>query len=442
MSQQPEESGPGPAAPPSPLARRAEAATRRFPTEDRGRRLQYRGAFERDRDRIVHSRAFRRLSGKTQLLPGLETIQVRNRMTHTIEVTTAARVLARHLGLNEDLAEVIALAHDLGQPPFGVAGSRALDRFLTVGLGRSAPKGTAIAGPAGFHPRAQSLVVVDRVEVRYGHPGLNLTDDARDGILKLRGDSAAVPEGIDHAGLAPGEPASLEAQAVRAAIDAVTPLHDLEDALSEGLIELAPVLRLAAVRPLVERLEKAGGWPRGRFRERAALHRTLVHAVLSDVLVASRRRLAAAVAASAAAGTAAGTAAVAGKPAAGRPVVAPGARGTALIEAVRELVAARVVGAPAVRRADARGEQVVLALLTSYYRDPRLLDDAVLLRYKEVAARPYLRDLPPARQDAEIADHYHGHPAFARVLADHVAGMTDRFAQDAHGTLVPGRSNR
>jgi len=101
-----------------------------------------------------------------------------------------------------------------------------------------------------------------------------------------------------------------------------------------------------------------------------------------------------------------------------------------------------VVGAPAVRRADARGEQVVLALLSSYYRDPRLLDDAVLLRYKEVADRPFLRDLPPARQDAEIADHYHGRRAFARVLADHVAGMTDRFAQDAHGALVPGRSSR
>ena len=431
MANEPEEPGPGLAAPPgrvppSSLARREEAATRRFPTEDRGRRLQYRGAFERDRDRIVHSRAFRRLSGKTQLLPGLETIQVRNRLTHTIEVATAARVLARHLGLNEDLAEVVALAHDLGQPPFGVAGSRALDRFLTAGLGRSAPKGAAIAGPEGFHPRAQSLVVVDLIEVRYGHPGLNLTDDARDGILKLRGDGAAVPGGIDAAGLAPGEPASLEAQAVRTAIDAVTPLHDLEDALSEGLLELAPVLRLTAVRPLVERLERAGGWPRGRFRERAALHRALVHAVLSDTLVASRRRLAAAT----------------GRPGPGRPVVAPGARGAALIEAVRELVASRVVGAPAVRRADGRGEQVVLALLSSYYRDPRLLDDAVLLRYKEVAGRPYLRDLPPARQDAEIADHYHGRRAFARVLADHVAGMTDRFAQDAHGALVPGRSSR
>ena len=431
MAHEPEQPGPGPAAPParvppSPLARRDDAATRRFPTEDRGRRLQYRGAFERDRDRIVHSRAFRRLSGKTQLLPGLETIQVRNRLTHTIEVATAARVLARHLGLNEDLAEVVALAHDLGQPPFGVAGARALDRFLTAGLGRSAPKGAAIAGPEGFHPRAQSLVVVDLIEVRYGHPGLNLTDDARDGILKLRGDGAAVPGGIDLAGLAPGEPASLEAQAVRTAVDAVTPLHDLEDALSEGLLELAPVLRLPAVRPLVERLEKAGGWPRGRFRERAALHRALVHAVLSDTLVASRRRLAAATA----------------RPASGKPVVAPGARGTALIDAVRELVAARVVGAPAVRRADARGEQVVLALLSSYYRDPRLLDDAVLLRYKEVAGRPYLRDLPPARQDAEITDHYHGRRAFARVLADHVAGMTDRFAQDAHGALVPGRSSR
>jgi dGTPase len=437
VAHEPDEPGPGPAAPPgrpppSPLARREQAATRRFPTEDRGRRLQYRGPFERDRDRIVHSRAFRRLSGKTQLLPGLETSLARTRLTHTIEVATAARVLARHLGLHEDLAEVVALAHDLGQPPFGVAGSRALDRFLAQGPGRGAPKAAAIAGGPGFHPRAQSLVVVDLLEVRYGPPGLNLTDDARDGILKLRGDGAAVPEGIDPAGLTPGAPASLEAQAVRAAIDAVTPLHDLEDALAEGLIELSAVLRLAAVRPLVERLERAGGWPRGRFRERAALHRALVHAALTDILVASRRRLATAEAAEAAAA----------RPAAGRAVVAPGARGAALTAAVHELVAARVIGAPAVRRADARGEQAVAALLSAYYRDPRLVDDAVLLRYKELAGRPFLRDLPPARQEAEIADHYHGRRAYARVLADHVAGMTDRFAQDAHGALLPGRSPR
>jgi dGTPase len=395
--------------------------------------MQYRGPFERDRDRIVHSRAFRRLAGKTQLLPGLATTLARTRLTHTIEVATASRVLARHLGLNEDLAEVIALAHDLGQPPFGGAGSRALDQFLTAGPGRGAPKAAAIAGGPGFEPRAQSLVVVDVLEVRYGHPGVNLTDDARDGLLKLRGDAAAVPEGIDPAGLAPGEPASLEAQAVRAAIEAVTPLHDLEDALSEGLLEPAPVLRLAAVRPLVDRLEKAGGWPRGRFRERAALHRALVHAVLTDVLVASRRRLAAVEAAVGAGGT---------RSLPGRPVVAPGARGAALVEAVRELIAARVIGAPSVRRADARGEQVVAVLLASYYRDPRLVDDAVLLRYKELAGRPFLRDLPLARQEAEIADHYHGRRAFARVLADHVAGMTDRFAHDAHGALVPGRSPR
>ncbi|MCU0230571.1 MAG: HD domain-containing protein, partial [Acidobacteria bacterium] len=211
MAHETEASGPGPAAlpgrvPPSPLARRDDGASRRHPTEDRGRRMQYRGPFERDRDRIVHSRAFRRLAGKTQLLPGLATTLARTRLTHTIEVATASRVLARHLGLNEDLAEVIALAHDLGQPPFGGAGSRALDQFLTAGPGRGAPKAAAIAGGPGFEPRAQSLVVVDVLEVRYGHPGVNLTDDARDGLLKLRGDAAAVPEGIDPAGLAPGEP--------------------------------------------------------------------------------------------------------------------------------------------------------------------------------------------------------------------------------------------
>ncbi len=423
---------PAPAGPVrSPLARDPAAATRRFPAEDRGRSLVWRGAFERDRDRIVHARAFRRLGDKSQLLPASDLLQVRTRLTHTLEVAALARGLCRHLGLDEDLAEVVALGHDLGQPPFGPAGGRALQRMLTEPLGRRLPRGAGPGAaspldPAGFDPRAQALRAVDLIEVRYDHAGLNLTDDAREGLHKIERDDAPVPPGIDPAGLRAGQPGPLEAQAVRAAIAAVTPVHDVEDALGEGLLDLTEVRRLAGVEALVRRLEQARAWPRGRFRQHAALHRALVHALASDLLVASRRRLA--------------RAEEAGRVPAGRPVVAPGARGAELAAALREMVASRVIGRPAVRRADARAERIVEGLFASCYRDPRLLDDAVLLRYKELSGRSYLRDLPRARQEAEIAHAYHGRQAFARLLADHIAGMTDRYARAAWDALDPGRS--
>ncbi len=414
-------------APRSRFARDPAAATRRYPPEDRGRSLTWRGAFERDRDRVVHARAFRRLDGKTQLLPATLPLQVRTRLTHTLEIAAAARSLARHLGLDEDLAEVVALAHDLGQPPFGPAGGRALHRVLAE-PGKRLPGHEAAADAHGFDPRAQALRVVDLLEVRYDHPGLNLTDDAREGLFKLERDDAAVPDGISAAGLAPGRPAPLEAQAVRAALAAVTPVHDLEDALALGFLALEDVRRLAAVESIARRLAAAGAWPRGRFRQHAALHRALVHAALSDVLVASRRRLA--------------RAAEAAAPPEGRPVVAPSPRGAERAAALHELVAGKVVGRPAVRRADARAERLIEGLVGAYYRDPRLLDDAVLLRYKELSGRPFLRDVSRAAQDAEVARSYHGRPPFLRLVIDHVAGMTDRFAQEAWDALEPGRSPR
>lgn len=402
----------------SPLARDPARAARRHPTEDRGRSFGWRGPFERDRDRILHARAFRRLGEKSQLLPLDGARLVRTRLTHTLEVAGFARGLARHLGLDEDLAEVIALAHDLGQPPFGPAGGRALQRFLKRRGGEAA--GT-------FDPRAQALVVVDRLEIRYDHPGLNLTDDAREGLLKLERDDAAPPPGIDPAGLRAGEGSPLEGQAVRAAVAAVTPIHDLEDALGEEILDLREALRLPAVAALAARLEKAGAWPRGRFRRIAALHRALVHAAAGDILVASRRRLA--------------RAEEAGRVEPGKAVVAPGGKGAELTAALRELIAARVVGRPAVRRADARAERLVEGLAERYHRDPRLLDDAVLFRAREALARPFLRDVPRNEQDAEIAGRYHGRPEFARLIADHIAGMTDRYAREAWDALVPAGSD-
>ena len=165
----------------APYAQSSAEATRRHPIEDEGRAFDYRTDFQRDRDRIVYSRAFRRLRQKAQtgILPAYEDHR-RNRLTHTLEVTQLARTIGRALSLNEDLVEAVALGHDLGQPPFGPAGEGALDDLMSGRLdGRG---GAGLGDLGGFWHAWQGVRVVDRLEKRYDHPGLNLTDIVREGI--------------------------------------------------------------------------------------------------------------------------------------------------------------------------------------------------------------------------------------------------------------------
>lgn len=182
---------------------RSRDASRRLPVEDRKRAFDYRTRFQRDRDRIVYSRAFRRLRHKAQagILPAYEDHR-RNRLTHTLEVCQFARTIGRSLGLNEDLVEAVALAHDLGSTPFGPAGERALHDLAS---GRMDGHGGAGLGDVGGFRRAeQGLRVVDLLEKRYEHPGLNLTDRVREGILKCGPDPTGAGDGDD--GLRRGRP--------------------------------------------------------------------------------------------------------------------------------------------------------------------------------------------------------------------------------------------
>lgn len=188
----------------SPLAARSYPARRRHPEEE----CALRTPLQRDRDRIVHSKAFRRLKHKTQVFVSPEGDHYRTRLTHTLEVTQISRTVARALRLNEDLAEAIGLGHDLGHPPFGHIGENILDRCLQERYGRS------------FRHFEHSLRVVDVLE-RDGR-GLNLTDDVRDGILC-------------HSGRAP-QPRTLEGAIVRI-VDRIAYLnHDIDDALRAGVI--------------------------------------------------------------------------------------------------------------------------------------------------------------------------------------------------------------
>lgn len=194
----------------------------------RGRRFPepqhpYRSDFQRDRDRIVHCRAFRRLEGKTQVFAAGLCDHFRNRLTHTIEVSQVARTVATALDLNEDYAETLALAHDLGHPPFGHSGERELDRQM-IHFGER------------FEHNTHALRIVDVLEERYARfDGLNLTQEVREGILKhSRELDVADSEGCED--LLPGVPPPLEAQLIDAADEIAYNLADLDDAFTIGLL--------------------------------------------------------------------------------------------------------------------------------------------------------------------------------------------------------------
>lgn len=191
----------------APLATPSSAATRQHPDEP----LHHRTDFQRDRDRITHSRSFRRLMHKTQVFIAPRGDHYRTRLTHTLEVTQIARTIGRALGLNEDLIEAIGLGHDLGHTPFGHAGERALAEMFP-----------------GFRHNEQSLRVVDILE-REGR-GLNLTDQVRDGILRHSKPRASL------AGNVSGVPQTLEGNVVKISDGIAYMNHDLDDAIGAGII--------------------------------------------------------------------------------------------------------------------------------------------------------------------------------------------------------------
>ena len=214
--------------------------------QSRGRRhaeppAPTRDDFQRDRDRVVHSTAFRRLVYKTQVFLNHEGDLFRTRLTHSLEVAQLARSMARSMGLNEDLCEAVSLAHDLGHTPFGHAGQDALDECLRA----------ADPGSSGFEHNFQSLRVVDVLEERYpDFDGLNLTFEAREGILKHCSRSNALrlqarePGGVGQRFLARSQP-SLEAQLCNLADEMAYNAHDIDDGVRSGLLTLAQLQEVA-----------------------------------------------------------------------------------------------------------------------------------------------------------------------------------------------------
>ena len=359
--------------------------------------------FQRDRDRIVHSTAFRRLAHKTQVFVDHEGDHFRTRLTHTIEVAQIARALARALKIDDDLAEAIALGHDLGHTPFGHTGEDALDACM--------------ADHGGFDHNSHALRIVTELERRYADfDGLNLTQPTLAGLVKHNGpllDASGAPSeryrarGVPAAILRYDEMqrldlslyASIEAQAAAIADDIAYDAHDIDDGLRAGLFSLTEVC--GAV-PFVDGLMKEVDDLHPGLEEARAIHeltRRVITRFIEDAIGESRRRIAQAKVVSLEAVAAAGRALVGH---------------SALIEAadrdIKAFLFARMYRHAEVRKVRDQADAIVRRLFKAYLTDPS--------------------DMPP-----EWAAKAEPDRARERAVADYIAGMTDRFAIAEHARL-------
>ncbi|MGE5276904.1 MAG: dGTP triphosphohydrolase [Acidobacteriota bacterium] len=379
-----------------------------------------RTGYVRDRDRIIHSRAFRRLKHKTQVFIPYEGDHFRTRLTHTIEVSQIARSAARALGLNEDLTEAVALGHDLGHTPFGHSGESVLDRLLR--------ESHAEAG--GFKHNFQSVRVVDRLEKRYEEPGLNLTDDVREGILKHTNWSVSFPFPLDfREGLALESGGSLEAQLVNWSDEIAQQTHDLEDGLplaEEEAIEALEISRFV-------RASRPSG--NERSARRAALIRGMIAVLASDLIDASRIRIERWVEAS---GLRTPDDFYARRPDLPGDLIGFSETGKRWYRELKHFVYRHIIHSFPVSRHDGHARRVLAALFSAYRDNPRLLPDDVLAGLSAGLGIRFLREVPLRDLDAEIAGNYRTRPEFYRAIADHLAGMTDSYCNGEYRELVVG----
>ncbi len=234
----------------------------------------YRTAYQRDRDRIIHTTAFRRLEYKTQVFVYSEGDHYRNRLTHSIEVSQIGRTLARTLGGNEDLAEAICLAHDLGHPPFGHVGEATLNQLM--------------ADHGGYDHQRQTYRILTQLERRYPeHPGLNLTYEVREGVVKHDTDYDI----IDASAYTPDERGTLECQLSNLADEIAYNTSDLDDGLRSGILEPAAVAELGIARKTLDSLGEPYSSNLRQNELRYRFVRRLVGIEVSDVISATQRNI-------------------------------------------------------------------------------------------------------------------------------------------------------
>lgn len=345
-----------------------------------------RGVYQRDRERIIHSRAFRRLQYKTQVLVNHEGDYYRTRLTHTIEVAQVARSVARALRLNEDLAEAIALAHDVGHPPFGHAGERALAALMKE--------------HGGFEHNAQALRTVDLLERRYARfRGLNLTFEVREGIWKRRDTDTSRALGYGEVFDRARGPL-LEAQVADQADGLAYDAHDLDDALKSGLLRLDDVKDLGLWQSCLPKVQ--GRLAEGADKSERVLRQEMIRAIVGlqmrDLVATTRARI-----------EALGIRSLDDVRACQEPIVALSPDVRALKAELQRFLFQRVYRHYRVMRQMEKARRFLQALFEEFVRNPQLLPD----EYQEWVRTAGLE----------------------RGVCDYVAGMTDRYAQHEHEKL-------
>ena len=362
----------------------------------RGRRYaepppQYRGEFQRDRDRIIHSNAFRRLAYKTQVFVNHEGDLYRTRVTHSIEVAQIARTIARALALNETLTEAISLAHDLGHTPFGHAGQDALNACMRE--------------HGGFEHNLQSLRTVDELEERYaGFPGLNLTFECREGILKHCSPARARELGdVGERFLQRHQP-GLEAQLANLADEIAYNNHDVDDGIRAGLIGLEQLAEVPLVQRQLQEVRHLYPDLGGRRRVHETVRR-MINALVVDVIQSSAERL-----------RAAQPADIDAVRRQERPLVGMSEAMQSQHLQLKRFLQEHLYRHQRVLRMTIKAGRVVTELFGAFMQDIRLMPE----EYYEAARR---------------AEERAGASARARCVSDYVAGMTDRYAILEHARL-------
>ncbi|HYT90177.1 MAG TPA: deoxyguanosinetriphosphate triphosphohydrolase [Gemmataceae bacterium] len=346
--------------------------------DSRGRRHPetphpFRSLYTRDRDRIVHSTAFRRLMYKTQVLVTQTQDHHRTRLTHTLEVAQISRTIARQLGLNEDLTEAIALAHDLGHPPFGHAGEEALNESMR--------------NHGGFEHNRHGLRIVQLLEYRYADfPGLNLSWEVLEAQAHHSKNRDA-PEVREY--IVSGQPL-LEAQVVDAADSLAYDTHDVDDALNLGLISTADLMEVHFWRQTAERV--LARQPLRPEQHQPAIVRALIDWQVTDLLEHTRQRLKQERIRTAQDVRQAGI------------LAGPSPEVRQLKAGLEEFLRRRVYQHHRVERMSAKGRRIVRALFEEFCKAPRLLPERYARRAEQAGV--------------EV------------TVCDYLAGMTDRFAQD------------
>jgi dGTPase len=356
-------------------AKSRDSKGRKFPEDEH----PYRTAFQRDRERIIHTTAFRRLEYKTQVFVNYEGDYYRTRLTHTLEVAQIGRTLARALGANEDLAETICLAHDMGHPPFGHSGEAALNKLM--------------AEHGGFEHNKQTLRIVTELERRYPEfPGLNLTWETREGIVKHETEY----DESDASQYDPELRGNLEAQIANVADELAYTAHDLDDGLRSGLISLD----ILADSHLWTLVKTSVGWQADTLDDlsRHRIIRRLIGLEVTDLVNATSARI-----------DASGAQSAHDLQQLDHNVIGWSDEFIGMNRQLKKLLFSKMYRHYRVVRMATKAEHFLSDLFNAYTAEPAIL--------------------PPTAQQrvAEIGLH--------RAVCDYIAGMTDRFALDEHAKL-------